>query len=68
MAARFTIEYWIDDKWYVGRLKEVPGVISQGRSLKELELNIKDAYVLMMDVKQTKLPKKYKKSEKEIVM
>jgi hypothetical protein len=21
----FTLEYWLDDGWYVGRLKEVPG-------------------------------------------
>jgi hypothetical protein len=22
----FSLEYWIDDNWYVARLKEVPGV------------------------------------------
>ena len=43
------IEYWIDDGWYVGRLKEVPGVFSQGASLQELEENIRDAYQLMME-------------------
>jgi len=37
---RFTLEYWIDDNWYVGRLKEVPGVFSQGETLEELEENI----------------------------
>ncbi len=45
----FTLEYWIDDRWYVGRLKEVPGVFSQGESLEELEENIRDAYLLMME-------------------
>ena len=30
----FTLEYWIDDGWYVGRIKEIPGVFSQGRTLK----------------------------------
>ena len=48
MIRRFTLEYWLDGKWYVGRLKEVPGVFSQGRTLKELESNIRDAYELMM--------------------
>ena len=30
MLKNFTLEYWIDDGWYVGRLREVPGVFSQG--------------------------------------
>ena len=48
MRRQFALEYWIDDGWYVGRLKEVPGIFSQGESLQELEENIKDAYLLMM--------------------
>lgn len=48
MIRQFTLEYWIDDGWYVGRLEEVPGVFSQGESLEELEENIRDAYQLMM--------------------
>lgn len=49
MLSHFTLEYWIEDKWYVGRLKEVPGVFSQGESLEELEENVRDAYRLMME-------------------
>jgi predicted RNase H-like HicB family nuclease len=45
----FTLEYWQDEAWYVGRLREVPGVMSQGQSLSELEENIRDAYQLMTD-------------------
>ena len=26
MERKFTLEYWIDDGWYVGRIKEIPGV------------------------------------------
>jgi len=48
MTAKFTLEYWIDDRWYVGRLREVPGVFSQGETLKQLEENIRDAYRLML--------------------
>ena len=48
MHRTYTLEYWLDENWYVGRLKEVPGVFSQGKSLAELEENIKDAYELMM--------------------
>ncbi|MBF0567075.1 MAG: type II toxin-antitoxin system HicB family antitoxin [Nitrospirae bacterium] len=47
MRRNFTLEYWMDDDWYVGRLKEIPGVFSQGESLYELEENIKDAYILL---------------------
>jgi predicted RNase H-like HicB family nuclease len=48
MKMQFTLEYWIDDGWYVGRLREVPSVFSQGESLDELEKNIRDAYSLMI--------------------
>jgi len=47
MRRKFTLEYWIDEGWYVGRLQEVPGVFSQGQTLEELEANIQDAYGLM---------------------
>lgn len=49
MRRSFTLEYWMDEGWYIGRLKEVPGVLSQGESLTELEENIRDAYQLIMD-------------------
>jgi predicted RNase H-like HicB family nuclease len=49
MRTQFTLEYWIDDGWYVGRLRQVPGVFSQGETLDELQENIRDAYQLMMD-------------------
>ncbi|MBW8876299.1 MAG: type II toxin-antitoxin system HicB family antitoxin [Acidobacteria bacterium] len=49
MRKLFSLEYWVDDDWYVGRLKEVPGVFSQGESLTELEENIRDAYQLLIE-------------------
>jgi len=48
MKRNFMLEYWIDDGWYVGRIKDVPGVFSQGETLDELKENILDAYNLMM--------------------
>jgi predicted RNase H-like HicB family nuclease len=48
MKHAFKLEYWLDDGWYVGKLKEVPGVFSQGETLQELEENIEDAYKLLM--------------------
>ena len=49
MERHFTLEYWIDDDWYVGRIKEIPGVFSQGETLEELENNIKDAYSMVIE-------------------
>ena len=49
MERYFTLEYWIDDEWYVGKLKEVPGIFSQAETLDELEENIRDAYALMIE-------------------
>jgi predicted RNase H-like HicB family nuclease len=49
MPRSFTLEYCLDDGWYVGRLKEVPGVVSQGETLQELEENIRDAYQLVTE-------------------
>ncbi|MEO0115209.1 MAG: type II toxin-antitoxin system HicB family antitoxin [candidate division WOR-3 bacterium] len=49
MERYFTLEYWIDEGWYVGRLKEVPGVFSQGETLEELEENIREVYKLMTE-------------------
>ena len=47
MLIDFRLEYWIEDNWYVGHLKDVPGVFSQGETLEELQENIKDAYYMM---------------------
>ena len=49
MSIKFTLEYWPDDGWFVGKLKEVPGVFSQGKTIDELKNNIKEAYRLMME-------------------
>ena len=47
MHDQFTVEYWQDGDWLVGRVAEVPGVFSQGKTLDELRDNIRDAYELM---------------------
>ena len=64
MAKYFTLEYWLDEGWYVGRLKEVPGVFSQGQSLEELKENILDAYNLMIE--EEALPHMIKGKVKQI--
>ena len=49
MKRKLTLEYWQEEGWYVGRLKGIPGVFSQGQTLQELEDNIREAYQLMME-------------------
>lgn len=56
MERRFTLEYWVDDGWYVGRIKEIPGVFSQGETLKELEENVTDAYKMILAEKDVYIP------------
>jgi predicted RNase H-like HicB family nuclease len=53
MERHFTLEYWIDDGWYVGKIREIPGVFSQGETLEELEENIKDAYSMILKENRT---------------
>jgi len=57
MKRRFMLEYCITENWYVGKLREVPGVFSQGKTLEELEENIRDAYALMMEDEENILPR-----------
>lgn len=48
MIRSFTLDFWLGDGWYVGKLREIHGVFRQGESLQVLKDNIRDAYDLMM--------------------
>ena len=52
----FTLDYWRDGRWYVGRLREVPGVMSQGRTVDQLKRNIIDAYRMIVDEEHMYIP------------
>lgn len=56
MRGQFTLEFWRDGIFYVGRLREVPGVFSQGETLDELRENIQDAYDLMVTQERSPAP------------
>lgn len=56
MRSLFTLEYWRDGAFFVGRLLEVPGVFSQGETLEELRENIQDAYDLMVTQQRPPAP------------
>jgi predicted RNase H-like HicB family nuclease len=39
--------YWKGEKFWVGKLLEHPEIMTQGKTLAELEKNMKEAYTLM---------------------
>ena len=45
---KITMIYWQDGKFWLGKILEYPEIMTQGKTLKELEENIKDAYMLMV--------------------
>jgi predicted RNase H-like HicB family nuclease len=59
----YTLVYWQDGEWLVGRLRERPDVFSQGKSLAELEDNIREALSLMVATDFHDLPPNYREKE-----
>ena len=48
MNTKLTMVYWKSKKVWLGKLVEHPEIMTQGRTLKELEENIRDAYRMMV--------------------
>jgi len=48
MKTEMNMIYWKAGRFWLGKLKEHPEIMTQGRTLKELEENIRDAYVMMV--------------------
>jgi predicted RNase H-like HicB family nuclease len=66
MSRRFTLEYWLEGGCYFGRLREVPGVFSQGYTLEELKENISATFSLLMEDEKVALPDEAKNEVKRI--
>lgn len=39
--------YWKSDNFWLGKILEHPEIMTQGKTLEELEENLKEAYLLM---------------------
>jgi predicted RNase H-like HicB family nuclease len=52
MANRFTAVYKKSGNWYVGWVEEIPGVNTQGKTLREAKENLKEALALVLEVNQ----------------
>ena len=47
--AKYKATFLKRDKWWVGWTDDVPGAITQGKTLKEVRDNLKDAIALMLE-------------------
>lgn len=45
----FTAVYKKSGKWYLGWIEEIPGVNTQGRTLREAKENLKEALLLIVE-------------------
>ena len=50
MQKQFTAVYQKRGKWYLGWVEEIPGVNTQGRTLKEVKENLHEALSLILEV------------------
>lgn len=48
MSTTMTMIYWKGEEFWLGKLKEHPEIMTQGRTLEELEENLRDAYRMMV--------------------
>lgn len=60
MNAKLKIAYWKGEKFWLGKILEHPEIMSQGKTLEELEENLIDAYKLML---MDDIPSNYKLKE-----
>ncbi len=49
MIGQFTAVYVKSGSWYVAYVEEIPGVNTQGRTLKEARHNLKEALTLVLE-------------------
>lgn len=49
MKGEFTAVIEKRGRWYVGYVEEIPGVNTQGRTLKEVRENLKEALLLIIE-------------------
>ncbi len=47
MNSNMTMIFWKSEKFWLGKLKERPDIMTQGETLEELEENLRDAYQIM---------------------
>ncbi len=47
MNTKMNMIYWKSEKFWLGKILEHPEIMTQGKTVDELEENLKEAYLLM---------------------
>ena len=69
MERAFTAVYEKHGRWYAAYVEEIPGVNTQGRTLKEARENLKDALALILESNRALAGKRAgKKARREPVL
>jgi predicted RNase H-like HicB family nuclease len=63
MVKQFTAIYKKSGKWYLGWVEEIPGVNTQGKTLKEVKENLKEAVLLILETNQMLAKKDFPKGK-----
>jgi len=63
MSRQFTAIYKKSGKWYLGWVEEIPGVNTQGKTLKETKENLKEALLLILETNRLLNKKELSKSK-----
>ena len=62
MKREFTANYKKDGKWFLAWIEEIPGVNTQGKTLKEVKENLKDALFLVLETNKLLAKKDLKRA------
>jgi predicted RNase H-like HicB family nuclease len=49
----------IEGGWYVGQIEEFPAAVSQGRTIEELKVNLREALKLLLEAQKHELRLNY---------
>ena len=63
MSQKLTMVYWKGDRFWLGKLLGYLEIMSQGETIEELEVNLKEAFRLMA---LDEVPQDYKTKEIEL--
>lgn len=68
MKKQFTAVYKKTGKWYTAWVEEIPGVNTQGKTLKETRENLLDALKLTIEANRFLMLKKNKNVTRELIV
>ncbi len=55
MRSQLTAVYEKKGEWYIGYVEEISGVNTQGRTLREVKENLKDALKMVLSAKRARV-------------